>query len=295
VTDLLSRNRHVLARAIAPLGCVVVALSLTRPAACQLRTGADALLATRYLWRGVERTNGWVLQPDAYVAYGLHGDGWITAGVWGNVELEHGSTTDLSDRTDRKPGLGERDAWAQISRTLGGVDCTAGWIGYFRRMSLAATPDRYDTHEVYASLQPRSAYLSPRLAAWWDVSKVRGFYFEGSVDVPVMGSFRGQRFWAVYLTATAGLNAGQGADRNRPLAPANFANTGITHLDLGAAFHLRGPLPDRWAATRVEGHLQFNRDPYTKRHSRAAGDADHLVTVWAGVSVGVPAYHAPGE
>ena len=41
--------------------------------------------------------------------------------------------------------------------------------------------------------------------------------------------------------------------------------------------------------------MQLNRDPYTKRHSRAAGDDDHLVTFWLGLSLGVPTYRATGE
>jgi hypothetical protein len=272
-------------------------LSMARPGAAQFHVGADGLLATRYVWRGVERTNGFVLQPDAYLAYSLKGAGWITGGVWGNVELEHWSRTDHSDRPDRKPGLGERDAWVQVTRGLGVLEGTAGWVGYFHRADLTAGPAAglYDTHEIYAALQARSAYLSPRLAAWWDVSRIRGLYFEGSVDLPIMGAFRGQQFWALYLTATAGLNAGQGPDADRPLDPVNFSAKGVTHLDLGAAFNLRVPWLDRWAATQLEGHMQLNRDPYTKRHSRAAGDDDHLVTFWAGLSLGVPTYRATGE
>lgn len=254
------------------------------------RVGGDALLATRYVWRGVERTNGLVLQPDAYLAVALGGQGWITAGGWGNLQLERSGPTDLSDRADGKRGFGELDAWLQVTRrTLGFLDATAGWVGYFHRASLTAGPGlRYDTHEVYAEIQARSAYLSPRLAVWWDVSRVRGAYLETSIDVPVMGAFRGKQFWAIYLTATAGLNADQGPDPDRPLDPVNFAEKGVTHLDLGAAFHARG-------GALVEGHLQFNRDPYTKRHRRGTEDDDHLVTLWAGVSFGLPAYHATGE
>jgi hypothetical protein len=270
-------------------------LVLPRAAAAQLRVGGDALLATRYVWRGVERTNGLVLQPDAYVAVDLRGKGWVTGGAWANLELERSGRADFSDRADGKRGLGERDAWLQLTRDLGGVDCTAGWAGYFRRVSLTAgRAVRYDTHEIYATVQARSAYLSPRLSAWYDVSRIRGLYVESSIDVPVMGAFRGQQFWGIYLTAAAGLNVGQGPDTRRPLDPVNFAEKGVTHLDLGAAVNIRGLWTEQRAAL-LEAHLQFNRDPYTKRHSRTAGDDDHLVTAWAGVSVGVPAYHATGE
>ena len=72
------------------LGVAVMAAALARPAMAQFRVGADGLLATRYVWRGVERTNGFVLQPDAYLAYSLKGAGWITGGVWGNVESSTG-------------------------------------------------------------------------------------------------------------------------------------------------------------------------------------------------------------
>jgi hypothetical protein len=264
-------------------------------AAVQIRAGADALLASRYVWRGVERTNGFVLQPDAYLALDLKGAAWVTGGVWGNLELERSAATDFSDRRDGKRGLGERDAWLQVTHVLGPVDVTAGWIGYFHRASLTAgLAERYDTHELYAAVQARPAYLSPKLSAWYDVSRIRGLYLESSVSVPVLGAFRGKGFWGIYLTAAAGLNAGQGPDSNRPLAPVNFAEKGITHLDLGAAVNLRGLLTEHRAAL-IEGHLQFNRDPYTKRHSRRPGDDDHLVTTWFGLSIGVPAYRATGE
>jgi hypothetical protein len=105
-----------------------------------------------------------------------------------------------------------------------------------------------------------------------------------------MGSFRGP-FWAFYLTATAGLNLGQGVDQDHPLAPANFAEDGFTHFDLGADVQLP-QLSGRWASTQIEGHLQFYRDPYTRRHSRAVGDDDNFATWWFGVSLSVPNHRA---
>lgn len=175
-----------------PPGWCLLALLLGTPgpAAAQFRAGADALVASSYVFRGVTRTNGYVLQPDAYVAYGLGGAGWLTAGVWGNVELERSGDRDISDRPYGTSGLGERDAWVQLTRGFGAFDVTAGWIGYFRRANLVAGPsERYDTHELYATVQDRTANLSPRLSAWWDVSRIDGLYLESSVSVPLMGSF----------------------------------------------------------------------------------------------------------
>jgi len=272
-------------------GLLALALGAPGPAAAQLRPGADALLASSYVFRGVTRTNGYVLQPDTYVAYWQKDVGWLTAGVWGNLELERSGARDITDRPDGTRGLGEWDAWAQLTHALGPLDLTAGWAGYFRRASLVAGPsDRYDTHEVYAAIQARETYLSPRFSAWWDLSRIGGVYLESSVSVPLMGSFRGP-FWAFYFTATAGLDLGQSVERRHPLRPANFAEDGFTHLDLGADVRLP-QLSRGWVSTQIEGHLQLNRDPYTKRHSRAAGDDDNFATWWFGVSLSLPNHRA---
>jgi hypothetical protein len=276
-----------------PPGWCLLALALgaASPAAAQLRPGADALLASSYVFRGVTRTNGYVLQPDAYVGYWLKKVGWLTAGVWGNLELERSGRHDISDRPDGTRGLGEWDAWAQVTHPWGPVDLTAGWTGYFRRASLVAGPgERYHTHELYAAVQARETYLSPRLSAWWDVDRIGGVYLEGSVSLPIMGAFRGP-FWAFHLTATAGLGLGQDVDPDHLLEPANFAEDGFTHLDLGADVHLP-QLSRHGVSTQIEGHFQINRDPLTKRHSRAAGDDDNFATWWFGLSLSLPNHRA---
>lgn len=88
-----------------------------------------------------------------------------------------------------------------------------------------------------------------------------------------------------------GLNLGQGVSRDHPLEPANFAEDGFTHFDIGADVQLP-QLSGRWASTQIEGHLQFYRDPYTRRHSRAESDDANFATWWFGVSLSAPNHRA---
>jgi hypothetical protein len=122
------------------------------------------------------------------------------------------------------------------------------------------------------------------------VSRIGGVYLESSVSMPLMGSFRGP-FWAFYLTATAGLDLGQEVDPDHPLEPANFAEDGFTHFDIGADVRLP-QLSGRWMSTQIEGHVQFYRDPYTQLHSRAPSDDHNFATWWFGVSLTFPTYRA---
>ena len=46
------------------LGLAVVAIALlTTPVRAQASVGADLQVASQYRWRGVTRTQGWVIQP----------------------------------------------------------------------------------------------------------------------------------------------------------------------------------------------------------------------------------------
>ena len=86
-----------------------------------------------------------------------------------------------------------------------------------------------------------SVPLNPKVAVWYDVDKIKGAYFEGSISHSIQP--KDQPF-SVTLGALAGLNAGQGVNGRSELGQSfNFADNGFTHLDLSAAVPFTaGPL-----------------------------------------------------
>src|SRR6266542_1526600 len=72
------------------------ALGLPSPACAQVYLGLDATLSSPYVWRGVTRANGWVVQPEGFVSLKA-GGGFLSGGVWASYELANAGPNDLSD------------------------------------------------------------------------------------------------------------------------------------------------------------------------------------------------------
>src|SRR2546426_789029 len=131
------------------------------------------------------------------------------------------------------------------------------------------------TSEVYGTIQLSRKYLAPRLAAYWDVDRVRGLYLESSGTLPIMANPLGEPFWALYVRGLAGYSLGQEVNPAQPDQVANFAHRGVTHVDLSLSFDLRpGPL-----TLHHESHVQYNIDDATRRTSADPAD-DRRVKFW---------------
>lgn len=68
---------------------LLATLALATPATssvAQLSAGAAASLARRYVWRGVTRVNGWVVQPSAWAVVRTP-PAELSLSVCGDVEL----------------------------------------------------------------------------------------------------------------------------------------------------------------------------------------------------------------
>jgi hypothetical protein len=118
-----------------------------------------------------------------------------------------------------------------------------------------------------------SVPLHPKVSVWYDVDKVKGAYFEGSLDLRIpllplrLGPMR-----SIHLTGLAGWSAGQEVNDTRPTEAAHFAESGLTHLDfsLWSSFFVA----EYWSITPVL-HFQINEDPITKRTGDdPAGNSD---------------------
>jgi hypothetical protein len=268
------KRANVLGAALVVAGLVTTAA----PASAQT-VGADLSLFSSYVWRGLSLTNKPVAQPDLYVTFPA-GKASVTLGGWATIDL--GKYDDPGDDFSESGGesafnFAEFDPWAEVSFPVGEkTTLTAGATAYIYPNDAGLTSD-FNTVEVYG----KAAFdvpLSPKLAVWYDVDKVEGAYFEGSISHTLPASEK----VSVVLGALAGFNAGQHADFDSSGDPQadffNFADNGFTHLDLSAGVPLSAGV---FSITPVI-HFLINGDDFVKLTS-PTNDSD--VKLWGGVTV----------
>ena len=152
------------------LWCVVALMSIASVARTEekedgFRVDVAADLFSKYVWRGQNIVDDWVLQPS--ISAGYKG---LTGTIWGNMDL-HG---DLVDKRD----FSEVDYSADYSSTFPGQDVfgySVGVIYYdFVNMNVPATS------EVYGGLSA-SVPWSPAVRAYYDFDEINGTYVQLSI------------------------------------------------------------------------------------------------------------------
>ena len=268
----MPRVRLVIAGALLP------ALGLPSPASAQVYLGLDATLSAPYVWRGVTRANGWVVQPEGFVSLRA-GGGFLSGGAWASYELASAGPNDLSDLGIGGAGLAELNYWGQATWSLGLVQAALGGIRYtFRGTAPSAGRTRADnTTELYVELRGTSKYVVPGLALWLDVDRVRGAYVEGSVTVPVLANPLAKPFVALITRATVGYTVGQEG--------AYFARAGVTHVDFAASSDLTLRPLRVPTVLRLEGHVQFSTDDATRPTSARPSEARRSGKLWAALAL----------
>jgi hypothetical protein len=243
----------------------------------QAEIGVDLGLFSSYVWRGLTLTNKPVAQPAVWASIPA-GNASVTFGVWTTFDLgRYDDPEDISESGGTSSfNLAEYDPYAEVSFTVGKATLTGGATAYIYPNSAGFTKD-LNTVELYAKAAIE-APLSPGLAIYYDVDKVKGAYFEGSIGHSLPASEK----VSVDLGAVVGLSAGQGF--NPDDESFNFADNGFTHIDLSAGVPLTaGPL----SITPVL-HLIIGIDDATKI---TKFEADGLTPVskdaklWGGVSL----------
>jgi Bacterial protein of unknown function (Gcw_chp) len=284
------KRANVLGAALVVAGLVATAL----PAAAQT-VGADLGLFSSYVWRGLSLTNKPVAEPDIYVTFPA-GKASITLGGWANIDL--GKYDDPDNDISESGGLSgfnfaEFDPWADVSFPVGEkTTLTAGATAYIYPNDLTATSNGglnsdANTVEIYG----KAAFdvpLSPKLAVWYDVDKIKGAYFEGSISHTLPASEK----VSVVLGALAGFSAGQGEPDAAAIADGesfNFADDGFTHLDLSAGVPFSAGVFSFTPAL----HVVINGDDATKITKRLSADPvtgeprfnSKDVKLWGGVTI----------
>jgi hypothetical protein len=274
------KRANVLGAALVVAGLVATAV----PAAAQVTVGADVGLFSDYVWRGISYTNKFVIQPDAYLTFPT-GPATFTAGGWFNIEPgKYDGGSDISEGGGESSfDVAEFDWWGEFNYPVQKANLTLGATGYIFPNDAGFTKD-FNTVEIYGKVA-LSVPLSPKLAAWYDVDKVKGLYVEGSVSHSIQP--KDQPF-SVVLGALAGFNAGQDADLDANGDPQadfyNFQDGGFTHLDLSAAVPFSaGPLSISPAVHVVITGDEFTK--FTKRDPNTGELNSKDVKVWFGGTI----------
>ncbi len=239
------------------------------PAAAQTEFGIDASVFSSYVWRGLTLSGKPVLQPDAWLSFPL-GSASLTVGGWANVELGKYDAPDIGEGGGASSlDLTEFDWWAEVGFPVGKATLTGGATGYIYPNDAGFTSD-INTVELYGKAQ-LDVPLSPRIAAYYDVKAVKGLYVEGGVshDLPL-----GPK--SLTLGAVIGYSSNEDPDPDDDSF--NFADDGITHIDLSAAIELSaGPL-----TITPSVHGVFGQDDFTKFTKL---NKEHDFKLWGGVTV----------
>lgn len=253
------------------IGGFAAALWVAPAAAQSVTIGFDAALNSSYVWRGLTYTGKPVIQPDVWIsAYGF------TAGAWANIEpSNYGSATDattISENGTDGAGIAEIDGWIEYARTSGNVNWKLGWTIYTFDTNNSGFTAYFDTHEFYGQASISGLPVTPQLYVAYDVDKVKGAYIQPSLSYGVKASPN----LTINLTVLAGISAGQEVNIND--ASANFAKSGLAHMDFGASTSFAaGPI-----SIAPQFHVQWCHDDLVKATSLGH---QHDVKFWGGVTL----------
>ena len=123
--------------------------------------GTSADFYSKYVWRGQNLVDDWVLQPGAHVSYK-----GITASFWGNL--------DLTDENGFEGEFSEIDLTLDYSGHVPGVDFLSYSVGFIN-YDFPVNGGADDTWEIYWGLGV-DVPTSPSVTVYHDVDEAAGTY-----------------------------------------------------------------------------------------------------------------------
>jgi len=127
----------------------------------EVSLGASADVMSKYVWRGQNLVDDWVLQPGAYVGYK-----GFTASFWGNL--------DLTDENGYQGEFSEIDLTLDYSRQMPGIDILSYSLGFIN-YDFPIKDGLDDTWEIYWGLG-LDVLTSPSVTVYHDVDEAAGTY-----------------------------------------------------------------------------------------------------------------------
>ena len=176
--------------------------------------GAD--LYSDYIWRGIEVTDGPVIQPAASLSLDLGDMGSISAGAWGNYDL-------TDDGPNGDPDMSEVDYTISYAIDIEAVSLEAGHIWYTFPNSHGS--DGSSTKEVYGSIAYNNDIVTPSAALYYDYDVVEGFYGTIGLD----------KGFELAENIEAGIFATLGAGDDDYNAAYYGTSSAVTDFNLGAS------------------------------------------------------------
>lgn len=147
--------------------CLATSMSnRTLKAEDEVSIGATADIFSKYVWRGQNLVDDWVLQPGASIGYKN-----LTASVWGNL--------DLTDENGYKGELSEIDFALGYSGQVPGVDILCYSLGVIN-YDFPVSGGCNDTWEVYWGFG-LDVLASPSVTVYHDVDEAKGTYISFGV------------------------------------------------------------------------------------------------------------------
>jgi hypothetical protein len=135
----------------------------------EVSVDAEALVVSKYVWRGLEVNEDPVLQPSLTVAYG-----GFSFNVWGNMDLTDFGEDECiytSDCESRAGQFTEIDLTLDYSHSFDKFILGGGIISY----QFPNWDGSEDTHEAYLAMS-YDCLLAPALTIYYDFDEVNGFY-----------------------------------------------------------------------------------------------------------------------
>ena len=127
----------------------------------EVSIGASADIFSKYVWRGQNLVDDWVLQPGAYISYKD-----ITASFWGNL--------DLTDKYGHNGEFSEIDLTLDYTSQLPGVDILSYSVGFIN-YDFPVNGGADDTWEIYWGFG-LDVPASPSVTVYHDVDEAAGTY-----------------------------------------------------------------------------------------------------------------------
>lgn len=132
--------------------------------------------SSKYVSRGVNTVNNWVMQKDTTLQVGN-----LTVSLWGNMELtDHNGL--IYTRSKPAGTFTEWDFTLEYATTWRGLQVALGWIEY----QYPGTGWEH-TREAYLNLSVDSP-LSPNVTIYRDMGVAKGTYVTAGVEMPISRS-----------------------------------------------------------------------------------------------------------
>jgi len=125
----------------------------------QVTFNAGAGLISKYIWRGVNLNDDFVIQPDLAVHYGQ-----ITGAVWASFD-----TTDEANNADNQ--FTEMRYILQYGTVVNEFDVVGGFVFYDY-----PNTSKQETQELFAAVKFSKVMFTPTVSLWYDFDEVEGMW-----------------------------------------------------------------------------------------------------------------------